>query len=69
VCPHLTSSSPFPSEDYNSYEHYYSQKYELDIINKDQPLLEVKAISNKLNYLRPKYVSYPRLYKLAQLKF
>lgn len=54
VCPHLTSSSPFPSEDYTSYEHYYSQKYELDIINKDQPLLEVKAISNKLNFLRPK---------------
>jgi endoribonuclease Dicer len=54
VCPHLTSSSPFPSEDYTSYEHYYSQKYELDIVNKDQPLLEVKAISNRLNYLRPK---------------
>ncbi|PNF18314.1 hypothetical protein B7P43_G14501 [Cryptotermes secundus] len=54
VCSDLTSSSPFPSEDYTSYEHYYSQKYELDIINKDQPLLEVKAIPNHLNCLRPK---------------
>lgn len=69
VCSHLTSSSPFPSEDYTSYEHYYSQKYELDIMNKHQPLLEVKAIPNQLNCLRPKYVSYLILYKLAQLKF
>ncbi|XP_021927095.1 endoribonuclease Dicer-like isoform X2 [Zootermopsis nevadensis] len=54
VCPHLTPASPFPSEEYTSYEDYYKQKYKLSIINKDQPLLEVKAISNKINCLRPR---------------
>jgi len=57
VCPELTPASQFPSENYTTYENYYSQKYELDIINKHQPLLEVKAVSNKINCLRPRYRS------------
>lgn len=55
VCLHLTPASPFPSQDYSSYEAYYRQKYKLSIMSKGQPLLEVKAISNKINCLRPRY--------------
>jgi len=57
VCPELTPASQFPSENYTTYEDYYNQKYKLSIINKHQPLLEVKAVSNKINCLRPRYRS------------
>ena len=57
LCPELTAASPFPSEHYTSYEDYYNEKYKLGIINRDQPLLEVKAVSNKINCLRPRYRS------------
>ncbi|PSN55294.1 hypothetical protein C0J52_01792 [Blattella germanica] len=50
----LTPSSPFPSNDYTSYADYYDKKYKLEIVKVDQPLLEVKAISNKINCLRPR---------------
>lgn len=54
VCPELTPASQFPSDNYTTYEDYFNQKYKLGIINKDQPLLEVKAVSNKINCLRPR---------------
>lgn len=57
VCPELTPASQFPSENYTTYENYYSQKYNRIINNKHQPLLEVKAVSNKINCLRPRYCS------------
>lgn len=57
VCPELTPASQFPSDTYTTYENYYDQKYKRTIINKHQPLLEVKAVSNKLNCLRPRYCS------------
>jgi hypothetical protein len=57
VCPELTPASQFPSDTYTTYENYYNQKYKLSIINKHQRLLEVKAVSNKINCLRPRYRS------------
>jgi endoribonuclease Dicer len=57
VCPELTPASQFPSENYTTYENYYDQKYKLSIVNKQQALLEVKAVSNKINCLRPRYCS------------
>jgi hypothetical protein len=57
VCPELTPASQFPSDNYTTYENYYNQKYKLGIVNKQQPLLEVKAVSNKINCLRPRYCS------------
>lgn len=57
VCEELTPASQFPSENYTTYENYYNQKYKLEIINRHQPLLEVKAVSNKINCLRPRYRS------------
>ena len=58
VCPELTPASQFPSDNYTTYENYYNQKYKLNIIDKHQPLLEVKAVSNKINCLRPRYLQY-----------
>ena len=57
VCRELTPASQFPSENYTTYEDYYNQKYQQSIINKQQHLLEVKAVSNKINCLRPRYSS------------
>ncbi|XP_069680713.1 endoribonuclease Dicer isoform X2 [Periplaneta americana] len=54
VCPDLTPRSPFPSNEYESFDDYYYKKYKISIVNKHQPLLEVKAISNKINCLRPR---------------
>ena len=57
VSPDQTPLSPFPSQDFTSYAEYYERKYKLSIINKEQPLLEVKIIPIKNNYLRPRGVT------------
>ncbi|KAF5273493.1 hypothetical protein FQA39_LY07510 [Lamprigera yunnana] len=54
VCIDLNASSMFPSEEFESYESYFKEKYDKDIINRDQPLLLVKSISKRLNCLRPR---------------
>nr|CAD7257375.1 unnamed protein product [Timema shepardi] len=54
VCEDLSAQSSFPTEDYMSYADYFDKKYGLKVLRPNQPLIEVKAISNKLNCLRPR---------------
>lgn len=54
VCTDMTEKSQFPSEEFQSYEDYFRNKYNIEVFCKDQPLLEVKAISSKINCIRPR---------------
>lgn len=54
----LNLRSPFPSPElYDTFEHYYSNKYSLEITNLDQPLLDVDHTSARLNLLTPRYMN------------
>lgn len=57
VCTDMTEKSQFPSEEFQSYEDYFRNKYNLEVFCKDQPLIEVKAISSKINCIRPRGLS------------
>lgn len=50
----LTPQSCFPSDDYRSFEAYYFDKHQLKVTNRDQPLIEVKAISKYPRCLKPR---------------
>lgn len=54
VCEDLSPLSPFPSENYASYAQYFSDRYNCKVININQPLIEVRAISQKHNCLLPR---------------
>nr|AVK59458.1 Dicer-2-PA [Nezara viridula] len=54
VCEEQTPMSPFPAEQYRSYSDYFSNRYNQSIVNKNQKLIEVRAISGKNNCLLPR---------------
>ncbi|EFN79336.1 Endoribonuclease dcr-1 [Harpegnathos saltator] len=54
VCDDLTPTSLFPTDDFETYTHYYEEKHGIKIQNLKQPLLEVKAISTKINCIKPR---------------
>ncbi|KAF6212356.1 hypothetical protein GE061_012878 [Apolygus lucorum] len=54
VCENLSPSSQFPSETYNTYSDYFQVRYGERVVNSDQPLIEVRAISSKINCIRPR---------------
>ncbi|XP_014473379.1 PREDICTED: endoribonuclease Dicer [Dinoponera quadriceps] len=54
VCDDLTPKSLFPTDDFETYIDYYEEKHGLKIQNLEQPLLEVKAISTKINCIKPR---------------
>lgn len=51
VHEHLTPFSAFPSHQYESYAAYIQDKYDVQVMNKDQFMLEVKSIHPNLNAL------------------
>lgn len=54
----LNLRSAFPSPElYDTFEHYYSSKYSLEITNLEQPLLDVDHTSARLNLLTPRYMN------------
>lgn len=55
VCNDLTPESCFPTEDFDSYTHYYKERHQITIENLQQSLLEVKPISTKINCIKPRY--------------
>ncbi|XP_011494459.1 PREDICTED: endoribonuclease Dicer [Ceratosolen solmsi marchali] len=57
VCEYLKANSCFPTEDYYSYVHYFKVRHNLNIKFEDQPLLEVKPISKKINCIKPRRIS------------
>lgn len=56
ICNHLNPKSSFPGTDYKTFEEYYFKKYNIQIQNLDQPLLDVDHTSARLNFLTPRLV-------------
>lgn len=54
VCYGLTSNSLFPTAQFGSFANYFRDKYNCYITQPDQPLLQVKALSQRLNCLKPR---------------
>lgn len=66
--------SPFPNQDYATYADYYLAKYGKIVVNKNQFLIEVKAVSGSLYRLMPgknvdggRNVSYLRIVLIPEL--
>lgn len=53
ICNDLDANSPFPGDNYPDYATYFKNLYQCTILNKNHPLLRVKALSNATNYLKP----------------
>lgn len=67
---HLTPLSPFPDDKHENYREYYSQHYDITIVNTKQNLLEVRGVGKELNLFFPgcgllgsKKKSYERTYQ------
>ncbi|KJH42284.1 double stranded RNA binding domain protein [Dictyocaulus viviparus] len=54
ILENLTPSSPFPDEEYSSFNEYFIKKYNLEIYDQKQNLLDVDFTSNRLNLLLPR---------------
>lgn len=48
-----TPNSPFPNENHSSYADYFMEKYDKSIMNQNQFLIEVKGVTQSLNFLTP----------------
>ncbi|XP_048515053.1 endoribonuclease Dcr-1 isoform X2 [Athalia rosae] len=57
ICNTLNPRSSFPGADYSTFEEYYLKKYNIQIQNLSQPLLDVDHTSARLNFLTPRYVN------------
>lgn len=51
----MTPESPFQTNEFKSFESYFKEKYDIRVINKNQPLINVKSLGvSKINYLIPR---------------
>lgn len=57
ICTNLNPTSAFPGSEYATFEEYYKRKYEIQIQNLNQNLLDVDHTSARLNFLTPRYVN------------
>lgn len=57
ICYHLSPESSFPGESYSTFKEYYFKKYNIEIQNCKQPLLDVDHTSARLNFLTPRYIN------------
>ncbi|KAG4075988.1 hypothetical protein HA402_003814 [Bradysia odoriphaga] len=48
-----TPNSPFPNDNHTSYADYFKEKYNKNIVNAEQFLIEVKGVTQSLNFLTP----------------
>uniref|UniRef100_A0A3Q3MJ08 ribonuclease III n=1 Tax=Mastacembelus armatus TaxID=205130 RepID=A0A3Q3MJ08_9TELE len=53
----LTPLSKFPSPEYETFAEYYKTKYNLELSNLNQPLLDVDHTSSRLNLLTPRHLN------------
>ncbi|XP_041132494.1 endoribonuclease Dicer-like [Polyodon spathula] len=53
----LTPLGKFPSPEYETFAEYYKTKYNLDLSNLNQPLLDVDHTSSRLNLLTPRHLN------------
>lgn len=54
VCLNRNAFSSFPNEDYESYKEYFVQKHNRRILCPTLPLLLVKGITKRLNFIKPR---------------
>lgn len=57
ICTNLNPKSSFPGSEYATFEEYYLRKYNIQIQNSEQHLLDVDHTSARLNFLTPRYVN------------
>ncbi|UYV82849.1 DICER1 [Cordylochernes scorpioides] len=57
ICHNLTPRSDFPAQGPRTFEEYYMEKYSIEVVNGEQPLLDVDHTSARLNLLTPRYVN------------
>ncbi|KAJ0169619.1 hypothetical protein K1T71_014804, partial [Dendrolimus kikuchii] len=57
ICWNLTPDSAFPSATHSSFREYYRSKYNAELTQSTQPLLDVDHTSARLNLLTPRYVN------------
>nr|XP_023016629.1 endoribonuclease Dcr-1 [Leptinotarsa decemlineata] len=57
ICTNLNPTSEFPGSEYATFEEYYKRKYDIQIQNLSQNLLDVDHTSARLNFLTPRYVN------------
>ncbi|XP_044744812.1 endoribonuclease Dcr-1 [Coccinella septempunctata] len=57
ICKNLSPKSSFPGSEYATFEEYYLKKYDIQIQNFSQHLLDVDHTSARLNFLTPRYVN------------
>ncbi|KAG8230612.1 hypothetical protein J437_LFUL004524, partial [Ladona fulva] len=53
ICNDMNAKSDFPTNQYGSYEAYFEDKYTLKVLRPELPLLEVKAISDRMVCIHP----------------
>ncbi|XP_034253907.1 endoribonuclease Dicer-like [Thrips palmi] len=58
VCMDMNADSCFPTEDFDSFTDYYSEKYKIFLERPELPLLEVYLINTKVNGLLPRVRSH-----------
>lgn len=53
VCQNKSALSPFPNEDFGSYKDYFFDKYNRFIFCPQLPLLLVKGLTKRMNFIKP----------------
>ena len=56
VCSEMTPLTSFPNSDYKDYNEYFSDKYDLTVYNKGQPLVQIKNVRSCSNFLIKKKI-------------
>lgn len=57
VVDSIHPASKFPDEKFIDFNHYYYNKYDIEILHQDQPLLEVDRSSERMNLIFPRHVN------------
>nr|WJM99459.1 endoribonuclease dicer 2 [Ips calligraphus] len=51
-----SARSMFPNEQFGTYEEYFKSKHDVTLLNPEQPLLYVKHLTSKTNFIKPQGV-------------
>ena len=54
----LIVTSPFPSDKYEKFVDYYFERYDIQVSNFQQPMIDVDCMSSRLNLLTPRYLNH-----------
>ncbi|KAJ8912073.1 hypothetical protein NQ315_000578 [Exocentrus adspersus] len=60
VCLNKCALTPFPNEDYSDFQAYFQEKHNQTVLNTQHPLLLVKGLTKRLNFIKPKGIETKR---------